>query len=383
MRRLRVAIVVPGFVRSRDEPGMAAVVDLVEWLAARVDLRVTALRHPPNRASWELAGARVEGLGLGRARGPGGRARVLAAGIAAVVRAHRRSSLDVVHGLWADEPGAIAALAGRLIGRPSVVSVMGGELAAMPDIRYGAALGRGGRWTVAAAMRLADLLTTGSTAMLEVVRERRRGRPVAWLPLGVDTTAFAPRAGSATGAPPTLLFAAALEPVKDPLLLLRSFGRLAATRPELRLMVAGDGRLRPELERQAGLNGLAERVRFLGDVPRPELLDRYRSAAVLVVTSRHEGQSMVAVEAAACGLPIIGTRVGVLPDLGDGARLVPAADSDLAEAIGDVIDDPVLRTKMSVAGRTVAVERFDLDRTAADLLAVYEALAGSRSIRSD
>ena len=127
-RRLRVAIVTPGFVVERDEPGMPAIVDLVERIASVHDCEVIALRHPPARPPYRVAGARVTALGVGTASGAPGRARVLAGGVGAVLRRHRRRPFDLVHALWADEAGAVATIAGRLVRRPVVVSVLGGEL---------------------------------------------------------------------------------------------------------------------------------------------------------------------------------------------------------------------------------------------------------------
>src|SRR5690349_2328666 len=195
MRRHRVAIVVPGFPVERDEPGLAALVDLVERLAAVHEVEVVALRHPARRPPYRLAGASVRALGSASGSGGGGaagRATVLARGLRAVVRRHHRRPFDLVHGFWADEPGAIAAVAGRILRRPSVVSVMGGELVALPEIGYGAALGRGGRWTVATSMRLATVVTAGSLGMRDAAMARRGGRPVVLLPLGVDLGVFHP-----------------------------------------------------------------------------------------------------------------------------------------------------------------------------------------------
>jgi glycosyltransferase involved in cell wall biosynthesis len=105
---------------------------------------------------------------------------------------------------------------------------------------------------------------------------------------------------------------------------------------------------------------------------------RYRAATLLAVTSRHEGQSMVAVEAAACGLPVVGLRVGVLADLGDGALAVPAGDETaLMGAIGSVLDDPRRAAAMAAAGRTIAEDHFDLERTSAALLERYEMLVSA------
>ena len=152
---------------------MAAVVDLVERIGRVHDCRVVALRHPPGASRLRDrggAGVRARCRASGRRAG---RAEVLARGVRAVVRLHRRRPVDLVHALWLDEPGAVATIAGRIIRRPVVASVMGGELVGLPDIGYGAALGRGGRWTTALTLRGADLVTVGSTLVGEAVTARR------------------------------------------------------------------------------------------------------------------------------------------------------------------------------------------------------------------
>jgi glycosyltransferase involved in cell wall biosynthesis len=392
MRRLRIAIVTPGFVVDRDDPSMPAVVDLVERLAEAHDVEVITLRHPPRRASYAVAGARVRALGAGTRAGPVGRATVLARGVRAVLAVHRRRPVDVIHGLWADEAGAVATFAARLVRRPSVVSFMGGELARLPDIGYGAALGRGGRWTVSISCRLADLLTAGSGLAREQVLEHAGSTPVALLPLGVDVRAFRPVAaedgagGGVRAEPPTVLFVGSLEPVKDPATAVEAFAAVAAGHEGLRLELVGDGQLRGDLEDRARRLGVGDRVAFRGQLPRRELPGVYRRASVLVVSSRHEGQSMVAVEAAASGIPVIGTRVGVLPDLGDGALTVPVSDggapvATLAAVMATVLDDPALAARMGAAGRAVAIARFDIERTVTDLLERYDGLVTNGSGR--
>ena len=378
MSRRRIVIVAPGFAATADEPGLAAVLDLVARLAERHHVRVIALRHPTPAGRYAVAGVPIRSLGLRAAKGPLGRARVLAAGVAGVIGAHRQRPIDVVHALWADEPGAVAVGAAALLRRPAVVSVMGGELVALADIGYGAALGRGGRWTVRAALRFARAVTVGSSYLRRQVIARVPANRVRLAPLGVDTALFTPPP-TAPPVPPTVLFVGGLSPVKDPLAALRAFSAVAAERPTARLAFVGDGPLRPALEEEARRRGVAGRVDFHGQLPRRELLGVYRAASVLCVTSRHEAQSVATVEAAACGLPIVGFRVGVLEDLTDtGAASVEIGDEHaLARELGRVLEDAVARREMGAAGRAAAEREFEIDRATARFLSLYEELLGS------
>src|SRR5207344_2664333 len=83
--RLRIVMVVPGFPIERDEPGLTAIVDLVERIGRVHDCRVVALRHPPARPAHTVAGVRVTALGAGALGGARGRAAVLARGVRAVM----------------------------------------------------------------------------------------------------------------------------------------------------------------------------------------------------------------------------------------------------------------------------------------------------------
>jgi glycosyltransferase involved in cell wall biosynthesis len=376
---LRICFVMPGFPIERDEPGLAAVVDLIERVADVHDVEVVSLRHPSKRAAYSLAGARVHALGLGRARGARGRARVLLRGVRAVTTLHKRRPIDVVHALWADEAGAVATTAARMIDRPSIVSIMGGELTALPDIGYGAAIGRGGRWTVRAAVRRADMITVGST-YLRLQAEPLVGAADSRIhdqPLGVDLATYYP----AEAPPPsqTVLFAGSLEPVKDPEAAIRAFAHLAETHPDTRLVVVGSGSLRGRLAALATELGVSSRVDLVGRVSRDRMPEIYRAASVLLITSRHEAQSMVAVEAAASGLPVVGTSVGVMSDLGDAARPVPDADPEaVARELTRILDDPAEAARMRVAARAIAAARYDQALTAAAVLERYATLVSSR-----
>ena len=377
-RRLHVAIVAPHFPLERHERGYPHVMETIERLTAGCDVDVIALRDGTPHAAYRMAGARVRRLGLRSAHGPIGRARVLAAGVREVLRVHKRAEVDLVHGLWVDEPGAVATIAARLIRRPSIASVLGGELVSFHDLGYGAAIGRGGRWTTAVTFRLAGAVTVGSVLLRDLVDLHRPGSLLH--PLGIDVTRFRPPAeGNRLDSFRRVLFVGALEPVKDPALAIRTFALLAAQRPDLRLELWGEGSLRSSLERLSDGLGVHEQVSFRGHVPHPEMPRAYEGASLVLVTSRFESQSVVALEAAAAGVPVVATRVGILPELGEAATVVEKDSDDvLAAAAARVLDDPALATRMAAAGQALATERFDLARTVGGLLDLYLSLTRAR-----
>jgi glycosyltransferase involved in cell wall biosynthesis len=150
----------------------------------------------------------------------------------------------------------------------------------------------------------------------------------------------------------------------------------------VRLQIIGDGPLRRQLQALALSLGVADRVEFLGALPHAEVLASMRKAAMLVLpgirtaTGREEGLGMVLLEAAATGVPIIGSRVGGIPECmvdGKTGFLVPERDEEaLTARIGELLADPERRRAMGAAGRALVEDRFDIDRQTAALENFYD-----------
>jgi glycosyltransferase involved in cell wall biosynthesis len=325
---MRIGLVTPGFSASEDDWCVPALLDLVRELSGAHDVYVLALRYPHHRGRYRVYGATVESLGAGEQRGLG-RVPMLWQALAAIRREARRARFDVLHALWAHEPGLVVALAGARLGVPTVVSVLGGELTALPDIGYGGGLSAANRTMAAFALARTDAVTAGSRLLAGELAARGRAERVHVAPLGVDHNLFVPQAKDddpALRGAPALLHVASLSAVKDQATLLRAFALFLGSRPGAHLHVVGDGDRRPQLEHLAAGLGVASATTFHGAVPHDRLPGYYRAASACVLSSRFESQSMVALEAAACGRLTLGIRVGVLSEIGGDDATVPPAD---------------------------------------------------------
>ena len=375
--RLGITLITPGFSEDETDACIPALRTLVGALAQRAEVRVLTLHYPYRAGRYALAGAEVRALGGANAQRLS-RAVLLTRAIAAVILEQRRNPVNVLHGVWADEAGLVAVTAGRLLSLPAVVSLAGGELIALRDIGYGGASSRLRRGLLHHVLRRADRVTVGSASLERLAASHVPADRLLRLPLAVDMNLFAPGRAptqSPFGAGPIRLLAVgSLTPVKDHATLLRAFAIVAAHVPRVHLDVVGDGPLLGALRAQAGAVTGAS-VTFHGAVRHEELPPYYRAADLVVVSSRFESQSMVAVEAAACGRPIAGTAVGVLPEL-PGAVTVPAGDAvALAEAVVDAISDPEELDRRGRANLEAGGREYALQHVADRFCALYDEVA--------
>jgi len=153
--------------------------------------------------------------------------------------------------------------------------------------------------------------------------------------------------------------------------------------PEARFLIVGDGHCRAELESRSKALGLEQVVLFTG--VRRDIPDILRELSVSVLPSLTEGLSNSLLEAMACGVPVVATRVGGTPEVvvdNECGLLVPAGDaSTLAEAIDRLLVDPRLRARLSNAALQRVAERFSMSRMVQDTENLYETMVARRSLR--
>jgi D-inositol-3-phosphate glycosyltransferase len=178
-----------------------------------------------------------------------------------------------------------------------------------------------------------------------------------------------------------LLFVGRIQPLKAPDVLLKAAADLLARRPELRqkLVVAvvggpsGSGLGKPRaLQELAHQLGISAQVRFVPPVDRATLALWYRAADIVAVPSYSESFGLVAVEAQACGTPVVAAAVGGLPyAIGDGGLLIDShRTNDWSAALEALLDDPGQRERLSRRAVEHA-SQFSWERTTDQLLKVY------------
>jgi len=185
-----------------------------------------------------------------------------------------------------------------------------------------------------------------------------RAGEIARMTIPVDTDFFVPDAGRGRGL--VAGFAGRLDdPRKNASLLFAALAEVRNRGTDLRLLVTGNET--PGLTAMIAHHGLAGHVAFSGILDREGLRDFYRSLDLFVLTSRQEGLAIAAIEAMACGVPVVATECGGPSDYvmsGENGFLTGFAVSEVADAMSRIATDSELRRRMSEAARRTAVDGY-------------------------
>lgn len=177
--------------------------------------------------------------------------------------------------------------------------------------------------------------------------------------------------------PPVVLAVARLYPRKGIRLLLEAFARVAASCPAVRLEIAGDGLLRPEIEARIRRHPAAGRITLHGQVERASLPALYRRASVFCLPSRHETFGFAFLEAMAAGRPVVALGTTAVPEMvihGETGLLAADDDPDrLAALLGRLLDDPAECARLGAGARQRARE-YTWERTGEQLEDVFRSL---------
>ncbi|MCI4351229.1 MAG: glycosyltransferase family 4 protein [Thermoplasmata archaeon] len=197
----------------------------------------------------------------------------------------------------------------------------------------------------------------------------------------------APTPAPPDSVPPTLGYLGRLEWYKGVHDLIDALAILRREVPTVRLTIAGDGPFRGALDAQVERLGLRAAVSFVGSVGGSSKEEWFRGIHVLATPSNFwENFPLVALEGLVRGRPVVGTQIGGIPDIVEPevtGLLVPIADPvGLAAALGRLIGDPGLRSRLGGEGRRRVLARFTPELHADRLEAVYRAILDGRNLAS-
>ncbi len=296
------------------------------------------------------------------------------AAIPRITAAIRRSGCDIVHA-HLGYSATLVPPAARLAGRPAVCSFH-----TLPERHTPREVVKE-RLAVAVASRSQGLIFVSRAAM-RAYAAHYPVNPRTWrvLPNGVDLTEFRPMPATLPpelGIPPGVPVAAlvaAMRGRKGHALALAAWPSVLERIPQARLLLVGTGPEEATLRVQAQSLGLGGRVVFAGATTLvPRLL---AASSIGLLPSETEALPTTLIEAAACGRPVVATTVGGIAEIvddGQSGLLVPPGDrTRLADAVVQLLADPVRCAAMGEAARRIAEQRFDMYRWADRLASIYE-----------
>ena len=189
---------------------------------------------------------------------------------------------------------------------------------------------------------------------------------------GIDHELFTPQPHITRKTNRLMVTASADVPLKGLIYLIRAYHHLLQTHKDLELLVVGrlrEGQTMDELNRL----GIRDRVQFISGLSGEEIRDLYAEATIAISPSVYEGFGFPAGEALSCGVPLIATDGGSLPEVvGNAGIIVPHSNpAALAEAIDSLLNDPDKRAAMSQKGRQHILDSFKWERCAREVVALY------------
>jgi glycosyltransferase involved in cell wall biosynthesis len=279
----------------------------------------------------------------------------------------------VIQGFWIMLSGIVAVVSGKLLNIPSVVTLPGGDITYIPTIHYGSISNPLKRMLTAWCVHHASRVVTLTRFQQTIMKQHGISRDgVSIIPYGVDLTRFQFHPHAFTK-PLQLIYIGNLNRVKDSLTLIKVFYSLSQ-RQECRLTIVGSDIMNGEVQAYAHELGVYEKIRWEGKLGYDKIPAELFSADILLITSLYEGQAAVVLEAFASGAIVVGTKVGLLADIGDNTITVSPGDADgLTMKIEELIHHPETVSTLQSTNRKYA-ETYSAEWTFNEYTKVYNEL---------
>jgi len=295
-----------------------------------------------------------------------------------VVRAY---GIDIVNAHWAVPSGFIACLACKNV--PVITTLRGSDINMFGKRFF---FRRLVKYTLRHSAKLTALSKSLENAAIRLGADSKK---IEVIPSGVDTEMFKPidkktiRAGLKLENDFHVVFVGNLIPLKRVDMLVRVCARLSRRYPHVSLVIVGEGSEHVKLEKLAH-DGNFENVQFTGSIEYDQMPLYMNAADVLVLPSESEGLPDVVQEAMACGIPVIASNVGGLPELiTDGVNgFLVNNEVELEERLRVLMSNPDLRNKMGANAREFATRYLSIDKAVRQTEELYQAVVSEHTLRS-
>lgn len=290
---------------------------------------------------------------------------------------------EVIHAHWILPQGFAAAIVGRLLGIPVVVTAHAGDVFPLRNPLFRLL----SRFSISSAAAV-----TVNSSFTKAAVEKIASRTAKVIPMGVDFKLFSSASSSAAAAirkkyaikGKMLLFVGRLAEKKGATYLVAAMADVVKKFPNSRLVVVGDGPEKAALVRQSQQLGLSGSVIFAGSVPNRQLPPYYRAADVFVLPSivdskgDTEGLGVVLLEAIAAGTPVVASNVGGIPDIvihnKTGLLVGQKNPQQLAAAIISLLKNKPLSRKLSASAKKHIAEKYSWQKIANRFHEVFSAV---------
>lgn len=296
-----------------------------------------------------------------------------------------RNDIDLIHAHFAYPEGFVGLLTKKRTGKPLIVTCHGYDILTEPSVKYGIRLSSRFHAIVSKVLNKADAVITASRATFnETTRAVEEPKKVYLIPNGIDIRRFNPNLDCSyirkkmgiDNHTKVIFTLRGHEPQYGIEYLIRAVPILK--RNDAIFVIGGEGSLRRYHERLAINLGIKEKTVFTGRIPRAEVPYYYAMSDIVVVPSLQEAFGLVVSEALACGKPVIGTKVGGIPDQiidgYNGFLVKPKDPKEIAEKILWLIKHPDEAKRMGINGRKIVEKKFDIDKRIDQIISLYKML---------
>jgi glycosyltransferase involved in cell wall biosynthesis len=298
----------------------------------------------------------------------------------------KEKDVDLIHAHFAHYEGLVGMLAKKKTGKPLVITVHGYDILVEQSIGYGVRLRKKFDAIVRRVLNDANAIITASKVMFnEVSKIVNNISKVYLIPNAVDIKRFNPSLNISCikkrlGLKEVyIVFTLRRHEDKNGLeYLIRAAQIVTKDKEDVFFIIGGDGSLRTYHEQLAIKLGLKNRVIFTGNIPYIKVPYYYAMSDIIVVPSLQEAFGLVVSEAMACGKPVIGSRVGGIPDqivdAHNGFLVQPKNSVEISEKILWLIEHHKKAKRMGMNGRKIIEEKFNIKNRIDEIIQLYEDL---------